>query len=263
MAGLVSYVPRESPIHTLHPATKATYFVAAAGCAMLYGQIPVLFVLLLLTLAVLAIGRILPETWDMLRKGLLTVALMIGGIQALFYPGATHVLVALGPLSVKEEGLVFGTTTVLRLFVFVCAFLPLVLATHPSELVAALEERGASPKISYVVLATLQVIPLMQVRASAIVDAQRSRALPTTGSPLVRFRSLIALLGPLLTGSLLDVEQRALALEARGMMLPTKKVRLREVEDSQRDRALRRVFLFALAALVVLRLIAWISPFAA
>ncbi len=262
MSGLVSYVPRDSPLHALHPATKALYFALVAGCAIFYSEIPILALLLLATLAVLGAGGILPETWAMLKRGLLLVALMIGGIQALFYPGATHVLVGVGPLSVKEEGLVFGTTIVLRLFVFVCGFLPLVLATHPSALVAALEERGGSPKVSYVVLATLQVIPLMQVRANAIIDAQRSRALPTSGSLLVRFRSLLALLGPLLTGSLLDVEQRALALEARGMMLPNKKVRLRQVQDSARDRRLRLLLVLALVAVVLLRVVLWISSFA-
>jgi energy-coupling factor transport system permease protein len=259
MAGIVSFVPRASPVHALHPATKATFFAAVAGCAVLFGTPAVLAGLLALCLAVLASARVLPEAWGMLRRGVLPIALMIGLLQGLFHPGARTALIALGPLSLKEEGLAFALVTVLRLLVFVCAFLPIVLATHPSALVAALEERGASPKVSYVVLATLQLIPLMQVRAGAIVDAQRSRALATTGSLLVRLHSLVALLSPLVIGALMDVEQRALALEARGMMLPTRKVRLRQVEDSPLDRRLRRRLALALGIAVALKVAVWIS----
>lgn len=261
MAGLVAFVPRQSVVHAMHPATKAVYFAVVAGCAILFSSPVVLAPLLLLTVMVLAWARVLPEAWDMLRRGVLPIAFMIGLLQGLFYPEAHHVLVSLGPLGVKEEGLYFALVTVLRLLVFVCAFLPIVLATHPSALVTALEERGASPKVSYVVLATLQLIPLMQVRASAIVEAQRSRALRTTGSLLVRARSLIALLSPLLIGSLLDVEQRALALEARGMMLPNRKVRLRQVEDSARDRRIRLALLLVLLVSVLARIGAWIFNF--
>ncbi len=262
MAGIIAFTPRDSFVHALHPATKALFFVVVVGCAILFSSPWTLGGLLLFSLAVLALARVLPEAWRMLRAGVVPVAVMIALIQGLFYPEARTIVFALGPLSVKQEGLEFALVTVLRLFVFVCAFLPLVLATHPSALVAALEERGVSPKVSYVVLATLQLIPLMQVRANAIVDAQRSRGLATTGGLLVRFRSLLALLSPLLIGALLDVEQRSLALEARGMTLPTPKVRLRHVEDSSLDRRLRVTLALALAVAFTLRVIGWTSSFA-
>jgi energy-coupling factor transport system permease protein len=259
MAGFVSYVPRASKVHALHPATKAVWFAAVAGCAILFAEPWTLACLLAADLGVLGVAGVLAESWRMLRRGVLQIALMIGLIQGLFYPGATNVLVALGPLAVKEEGVVFALVTILRLLVFICGFLPLVLATHPNALVAALEERGASPKVSYVVLATIQLIPLMQARAAAIVDAQRARAMPVGGNLVVRFRSLLALLSPLLLGSLQDVEQRALALEARGMMLPVRKVRLRQITDSPLDRRLRAGLGLLLLAVVVVRMWLWTS----
>ncbi len=261
MAGFISYVPRASIVHALHPATKAVWFAAIAGCAILFSGPWVLALLLAMSLSVLAAASVLSETWRMLRTGVLQVALMIGVLQGLFYPGPSHLLATVGPLSVKEEGLVFALVTVLRLLVLICGFLPLVLATHPNALVAALEERGASPKVSYVVLATIQLIPLMQARAAAIIDAQRARALPVTGSLVVRFRSVVALLSPLLLGSLQDVEQRALALEARGMMLPGSKVRLRQVVDSALDRRLRAALALLLLGLVLTRIWMWTSNF--
>lgn len=259
MTGFVSYVPRASKVHALHPATKAVWFAAVAGSAILFAQPWTLACLLVASLAVLGAAGVLAETWRMLRRGVLQIAVMIGVLQGLFYPGATHVLVSLGPLAVKDEGLLFALVTILRLLVFICAFLPLVLATHPNALVAALEERGVSSKVSYVVLATIQLIPLMQARAAAIVDAQRARALPVGGNLLVRFRSLLALLSPLVLGSLLDVEQRALALEARGMMLAVQKVRLRQVVDSPFDRRLRIGLVLLLLASAALRIWIWTS----
>ncbi len=131
------------------------------------------------SLGVLSVAGVLAEPWRMLRRGVLHIALMIGVLQGLFYPGATHVLVVLGPLAVKDEGLLFALVTILRLLVFICAFLPLVLATHPNALVAALEERGASPKVSYVVLATIQLIPLSRLarrRSSMPSGRERSQS---------------------------------------------------------------------------------------
>jgi energy-coupling factor transport system permease protein len=79
----------------------------------------------------------------------------------------------------------------------------------------------------------------MQVKAATIIDAQRSRGLETSGNVFKRIQALVPLVGPLIFGSLVEVEERAIAIEARGFTLPRKKTSLREIPDRPVERATR------------------------
>jgi len=61
---------------------------------------------------------------------------------------------------------------------------------------------------------------------------------------------LLPLVGPLIFGSLVDVEERAIAIEARGFNLPGRKTSLVEIQDS-RAQAWFRWFLLALILLAL------------
>ena len=117
----------------------------------------------------------------------------------------------------------------------VSSFLLLLLTTHPSTLMNDLARRGVPPALSYIITSTLQIIPVMRAKASTILDAQRSRGLDTRGNLIARSRSLLPLVGPLIFGSLVDVEERAIAIEARGFNLPGRKTSLVEVHDSRAE----------------------------
>ena len=70
------------------------------------------------------------------------------------------------------------------------------------------------------VSASVRSVPGIVERAGQIADAQRARGLDTEGSPWRRLRGLVPLVGPVLLGSIADVEERAMALEARGFSRP-------------------------------------------
>ena len=59
------------------------------------------------------------------------------------------------------------------------------------------------------------------------------------------------MVGPLVFGSLVEVEERAIAIEARGFTSPVRKTSLREIPDTSLDRVLR----WALSGLVLVSLI--------
>ena len=100
--------------------------------------------------------------------------------------------------------------------VVVGGFLWFAYTTRPDRLMVALNQKGAPNSLVYMVVATLQIVPRFQSRAAAILDAQRSRGLETRGNLLVRSRALLPLVIPLVLSSLIDVEDRAMAIEARG-----------------------------------------------
>jgi energy-coupling factor transporter transmembrane protein EcfT len=132
----------------------------------------------------------------------------------------------------------------------VSAYFFLVLVTYPRNLMIALEEHKTSPKLSYLILTTLQLVPYLQQTAERILDAQRSRGLSVTGNILQRARSFIPLITPMVIGSFSSLEIKAMALEVRGFDLPTRRVYITEVPDTRLDHTIR-VALVVLSVLLI------------
>lgn len=124
----------------------------------------------------------------------------------------------------------------------------------------ALIEKGVPHSISYVVLTALQVVPRFQAKANTILDAQRSRGLETEGNLLVRFRALLPLIQPLLLGSIVDIEERAIALEVRAFGRSGPKTSLLVLHDTALQRVVRVLLILASLAVVAWRVYLWLAP---
>lgn len=246
------YLPGNGLLHRWHPLTKLELVVAAfvVGFADLLpvAGVPLLAPLLGLGVAVLVAldGAATLRLWA--RRLFLVLAPIVISlvlVQGFFFPGAETVLWRIGPFSLKVEGLLFGAAITGRLFLLTGATLFLLLTTQPADLALALNAVGLPREISYLVISAIQLLPRMQARANAILDAQRARGLQTEGSVLVRLRALLPLAGPLIGGALLETDERALALEARAFRSPGPKTSLRVLEDSTAQRIARHTLLVA------------------
>jgi energy-coupling factor transport system permease protein len=252
------YLPGDGLLHRWHPLTKLALALASVlvGFSDIWlwegiSVLPWIGVLLLLALA-LADG---PETLRVLLRRaaflLLPILLSLTLVQGFFFPGAQDVLLEIGPLALRREGLLFGAVIFSRLAVILVTMLLVVLVTHPADLTHALTEIGVPREIAYIILAALQLIPRMQAKAESITNAQRARGLRTEGNILVRSRSLLPLIGPLLGSALHETEERALALEARAFRAPGPKTAWRQLHDTPTQRAARLLLLLAAIALFV------------
>ncbi|HEY0738123.1 MAG TPA: energy-coupling factor transporter transmembrane component T [Herpetosiphonaceae bacterium] len=250
------YQPRSSPLHRLHPLTKLTFsfglIVVALGAGIDWVPLA-LYLLVLIPLSILG-GVVRPFLSISLRL-LLPFAISLFVIQSLFFPEGTTILARLGPLSIKAEGVRFAFASTVRILLITGALLLTLLTTHPGVLMSGLVQKGMPPTLAYVVVTTLQIVPQMRERANLIVDAQRSRGLETQGSLLRRARALLPMIGPLVLGGLLDVEERTLALEARAFSATTPKTSLFELPDPAYERVLRWIILLSIVAIIGLRLV--------
>jgi energy-coupling factor transport system permease protein len=131
------------------------------------------------------------------------------------------------------------------------------MTTHPSELMSDLTRRGLPGQFAYVIISSLQILPQMQAKAQTIIAAQRSRGLDTESSFLRRAGSLIPLVGPLVFGSLVEVEERAIAIEARGFTSTHVKTSLHEIPDTDVDRIIRWMLILLVILSLALRI--WLS----
>jgi energy-coupling factor transport system permease protein len=250
----LAFARGDSSLHRLNPLTLGMY----AMCVTLLGIVgrpPLMIGLFILSTALALMARVGRPFIGMLLRIIIPIAIPLFIIQTLFNPIGKTVLYQLGPLAVKQEGLIFAISVITRLVALVAAYFLLVLVVHPRHLVIALEERGMSPKLGYLLLSTLQLVPQIQRTAETILDAQRSRGLRTKGNLWVRFAAYVPLMGPVVQGSLSSLEIRAMALETRGFNLPDRKVYLYVPKDALLDRMLRWGMAVATLALAVWSLI--------
>ncbi len=234
------YIDRNSPLHRLNPLTKLALSFSLVLIGFLgpgYWLPTILFVGILIPLSLW--GNIGKEFLQRAVRLILPLVLFLFVMQSLFYPGGRTVLVRIWIVSLKLESIQFAYLTATRILNMVGAFLLLLLSTHPSTLMTDLTHRGLPPALTYILVSTLQIIPQMRNKANTIIDAQRSRGLETQGSVRARIGALFPLVGPLVFGSLVDVEERAIAIEARAFKAKRVKTSLREVPDSPLQRQVR------------------------
>jgi len=127
----------------------------------------------------------------------------------------------------------------LRLSTMIASFVWLVAILPPARLVEALVAAGYSAHFAFLFAATLSAVPALRARAQRIVDAQRCRGLATRGGPLTRLRALRALALPLVLSALHEVDERALALETRGLSAGARRTPLAPPPDSTAERVVR------------------------
>lgn len=253
MIGL--YQERHSILHRIHPLTKLTLsfglIVLALGVAIDWVPL-LLYVVVLIPLS--GVGRVSGPFVHTSLRLLLPFAISLFVIQSLFFPEGTTILARLGPLSIKAEGVRFAFAASVRILLISGALLLTLQTTHPGILMLGLTQKGFPPTLAYVIVTTLQIVPQMRERASLIMDAQRARGLETQGSLLVRGRAFLPLVVPMVLGSLLEVEERTLALEARGFSATTPRTSLFVLDDPPWQRVLRWTIVALMVGIIGFRL---------
>ena len=210
-------------------------------------------------LAVVAV--LLPATWagvlrPVIRASvLLALPLSISAalVNLFFFPGPGTVLFQIGPFRATSEGALFAIEIVIRVLVIAGALTLFYLTTRTADLVIDLERRGVSPRIAFVARSAVTTVPAMVDRASTITDAQRARGLDTQGSVWRRIRGIVPMVGPTVMGAINEVEERTLALEARGFTRPGRRTLLWTPADTGRQRLVRWLVVGAIPLVLVLR----------
>ena len=252
------YVKRDSPIHRLNPLTKLTMVLAFVLTAFLtpYHWTPELLILFGL-LPLSFIGKVARSYLNAAVRIILPAASFLFIMQGLFQPLQGQELFRIWFLHPTRESVMFALANATRIFVMVSSFTIFLLTTHPSELMSDLTRRGIPGQFAYVIISTLQILPQMQAKAQTIIAAQRSRGLDTESNYFKRAGALFPLVGPLVFGSLVEVEERAIAIEARGFTSTRQKTSLHDIPDTNTDKIVRRILIVISLVVVILKI--WLS----
>jgi len=252
------YVKRDSALHRLNPLTKLTLVLSLVLISFLNPWYWIPHILLLIVIFPLSfLGKVNREFLRTFLRLILPAASFLFFMQAFFQPIGERVIFKIWFLDITQESLLFAFRSATRIIVMVSSFALFLLSTHPSELMSDLTRRGLPPQFAYVIISTLQILPQMQAKAQTIISAQRSRGLDTQSSFFGRVGSLFPLVGPLVFGSLVEVEERDIAIEARGFTSTRAKTSLYDIPDSKFDKTLRWILI--MLAIISFALKIWLS----
>jgi energy-coupling factor transport system permease protein len=221
---------------SLNPTTKLVAAFVAMALALTWGGWLAAAIAVASALAALGAGRL---------RRVAVAALALA-------PVALSSLVINSLLPAGGGGLAGALAALLRLLGATLPPTVLFASTEVDDLLGELEARGLGRRATLVIGTALAAVPRTQARAVEVIEAQRARGLDTEGSWWRRLRGVQPLVAPLVIGSLTEVEERALALEARAFGAPGRRTLLRRLPDSRAQRAAR--WALAAAALVGLAL---------
>ncbi len=203
-------------------------------------------------------GAALAVTWGGWVAAAVVVASAVAALRAGRVRRVALAALALAPVALSSlvinsllpaggGGLAGALAALLRLLGATLPPTVLFATTEVDDLLCELEARGLGRRAAFVVGTALAAVPRTQARAVDVVEAQRARGLDTEGSWPRRLRGVLPLVAPLVIGSLVEVEERALALEARAFGAPGRRTLLRRLPDSGGQRLAR----WALAGLLL------------
>lgn len=171
----------------VHPLTKLYFTVSVVVLSFLLNTTAPLF----LALLVFVLSVLTRQRWSIFKRFfryVLPVVILVLVLNVLIYPESQERITFLG-LALKEGGLRFGLAVSLRLSVMSLSLLLFFVTTQPHLLATALLMKGASPRIVYIFLHSLQLVKTLRRKIENIHIAQASRGLDVTGSPWKRVRA--------------------------------------------------------------------------
>jgi len=223
---LVQYIPGESAFHRLDPRSKIIFMLLVTGVIFIVQSLWVAGAMLV-TLVLLWFLAGLPfSVLKGLGQATLGIVAFLIVVQALLYPGETVLVHPIIPSPVPLiggvgrvtlEGILFALLLSLRLMAMV-TLLPLVTITTPMHsFLLGLVRMGLPYRLAYTTTTALNLIPILQAEANAIVDAQRLRAFQVfeKGNFLEKLRAYPALVTPLVIGAMRRAQLMAVAMDSR------------------------------------------------
>ncbi len=102
-----------------------------------------------------------------------------------------------------------------------------------------LEKHKMSPRATFIIMTTFQMIPQMTESSKTIQNAQKARGIENEGKLITRAKAFLPMLMPLLLSAFTMAEEKTLALETRGFNCSAPKTRVRLVQDSKKQKTVR------------------------
>ncbi|MFV0556140.1 MAG: energy-coupling factor transporter transmembrane component T family protein [Lactovum sp.] len=251
------YTKGNSFVHRISPLAKLLFVFLMFVIAYSTKNLLFLSSLFLFLLILLALAKCLRRSLSFFMVSALTL-LMVFVVQSLFFKGNESHLFSILSLKFYSEGMIHAGKICLRVLILVSSFSLLVFTIDPEELTMLLVKKGFSARLAYVILSVFQIIPEMMKTIQTITDAQKSRALKTTGSLFQRIKSFFPLIVPVVINSLIMSRERSMALEMRAFSRVGKPTFVREEKKYLAEKSLPILLWLILFFYLIWRFVQWL-----
>ena len=241
----------------VHPFTKLMYIAAVILIPLFLHTLWAYAVAIALDVAILISGKSLKRARALIIFSF-TIIATIFLIKGLFDGDNITPLFSLGSIVFYKEGLLKALRTGCVIINMLLSVSILVLTTKPEDIADEMERHGFSPRLSYVISSVFSIIPQMMGTMDTITDAQRSRGMETEGKLSVRMKAFIPLITPVVTSSLINTRERAIALEVRGFGAKGKRSYLRTWKKHKGDKAITILLIIATFLAFIWKIITWL-----
>lgn len=143
--------------------------------------------------------------------------------------GSTVLFTLFGIFQITKEALVNGLNTASYLLGFSGAVILFFVTTEMRDLMYALEKKGVSHEVSYIVLASFQTIIDLKKNLGLIMESQKARGIETEGNVMKRIKAFFPILGPLVLSAMSSTEEKSIAMDARAFSVKCNHTFLREL----------------------------------
>ncbi len=252
--------PAHSVIHRLDPRVKMVGFLAAMFTMFAVNTPTQLALGIAITLAVIAAARLNPlRVLESIHPILVLLVLM--GVVNLFVVRTGTPVVALGPLSITDQGVTIAVLYACRFAlviilgaVFLTTTTPTAMTDAFATLISPLNHLGIhAQEIALVMSLALRFIPTLTDETRAIVDAQSARGGSIeTGSLAQRIKAMSAIIVPIFAGTLRHADNLSLALDARCYEEGIRRTHWRALTSAARDLVFAAAVIVYIAAIIAL-----------
>ncbi|GAB4393108.1 MAG: energy-coupling factor transporter transmembrane component T [Kiloniellaceae bacterium] len=246
------YVPGDGFLYRLNPLTKLTLvlWVAVAAFMLPTAGTWAIALFAFVTGVLAGAGKVFARRLLFTLAPLAVALFVVHGLLVDHGDRETW-----GPLDISHDGLAYMVHIIGRIAALLSGSLVFVTTTHPARLLKALDSHGFSPGLAYVIASPLLLLEPFSARARAIREAQAARGLDLDGNIPARLRAFPALLMPLVTLALADIDHRAQVLDGRGFRACPRRTVLDAPADSDGQKWFRRLLIATIPLVIAGRLL--------
>ena len=247
--------PGDGWLHRLDARVKLAGVAAVVAAVFLVDTAPAAGLVLAALVGVFAAARLDPRPFAVSLAFAIYLAVLSTLLWGLL-DGTGAVLLALGPLRLRDAALDYGLLVGCRIAAMILAPLVLLASTRQDDLVQALHRCGLPYRGAFALGMAFRLLPVTAGTAMTVRNAQRARGLELDrGNPVTRMRKTAPLLVPLTLLSVERVDRMALAVSSRALGAAPRRTELRPLRMRPVDVAVAAGLGAAVAVLVLARVL--------
>ena len=209
--------------YRFHPITKMIFCLALGFMSLFVFKWQVGLVIFL-------IASVIAMTTPIYKKYFATIGIMF--VVGCLFTVIVRLYVLFGK-AVPMAALISCLDLIFMIEGFLGIFLVFFMTTEMRDLCYCLEQKGMSPSATFMVLSTFSGIASIKDKLNNVRESQRARGIETEGSFIVKMKSILPVLFPVIISSMTGIEDKTLAMDARAFAANGKHTALRRITPAK------------------------------